>query len=125
MPPNNDHVRGANDHVRGASAPLTPLQYRFMRVLQKRLSDRPGVGPTYEELRVDLGLASKSGVARLVAACEERGRIARLPNRDRSLAVLVPVPEEGHPGVDILQAFSDRELLAEIQKRGLLSLVAS
>ena len=115
MPPNDDHVRGA-------SAPLTPLQYRFMRALQKRLSDRQGVGPTYEELRVDLGLSSKSGVARLVAACEERGRIARLPNRDRSLAVLCPVPEEGHPGLDILQAFSDRELLAEIQKRGLLSL---
>jgi SOS-response transcriptional repressor LexA len=96
------------------------MQFRFMLALQKRLEMRPEIGPSYEELRVDLGLSSKSGVARLVESCIERGRIKRLPNRDRSLVVLKPVNEGSRPGAELISSFTDRELLHEIQRRGLL-----
>ena len=101
-------------------APLTPMQYRFMLALQKRLAANPDIGPTFEELKSDLGLASKSGVARLVASCIERGRISKLPNRDRSLVVLVPVKEDEISSGNLIKSFSDRELIAECQERGLI-----
>jgi len=36
-----------------------------------------GVGPSYDEIAAALGLASKSGVARLIAALERDGLVAR------------------------------------------------
>jgi SOS-response transcriptional repressor LexA len=44
--------------------------------------------PSIEELRVSLGMASKSGVVRLLRQLEERGRIARLPLRSRAIRLL-------------------------------------
>lgn len=103
-----------------SSIPLTPMQRRFMLALQERLKARPDIGPSYDELREDLGLASKSGIFRLVRDCEARGRIARLGNTNRGLIVLRPVSDgEGSP-TDLLKAFSDRELLREVIARGLL-----
>lgn len=104
----------------GPAVPLTPMQRRFMLALQARLASRPGVGPTYEELREDLGLASKSGVARLVRECTDRGRVARIPRAERSLSVLVPVEGVDASRVGLLDAFSDIELLKEVVARGLL-----
>lgn len=107
--------------VGGESSSLTAMQFRFMLVLQKRMAECPDIGPTFEELRQDLGLSSKSGVARLVRACEERGRIARLPNKQRSIQILEPVSLDAVEMDFLIKSFSDKELLAEIQARGLLS----
>lgn len=101
--------------------PLTPMQYRFMRVLQARLAQRPDIGPTYAELMQDMGLRSKSGIARLVDECVERGRIRKLSNRDRSLVVVHPVSEGEVEPEDLLRSFSDRDILLEVQRRGLMS----
>jgi repressor LexA len=46
-----------------------------------------GVAPSYDEMKDALGLKSKSGVVRLVAALEERGLIRRLPFRKRSIVI--------------------------------------
>jgi repressor LexA len=43
------------------------------------------IAPTFDEIRTGLGLASKSGVHRLVTGLEERGLIKRLPHRARSI----------------------------------------
>ncbi len=43
------------------------------------------ITPTFDEIRAGLGLASKSGVHRLVCGLEERGLIKRLPHRARSI----------------------------------------
>lgn len=108
---------------RGATpAPLTPMQRRFMLALQSRLEARPDVGPTYEELRIDMGLASRSGIARLVKECEQRGRIRRRPYSERSLEVINPVLEyelvaEHRP---LIESFSDREIILEASRRGLI-----
>ena len=43
------------------------------------------VPPSFDEMRDALGLASKSGIHRLVSGLEERGYIRRLANRARLL----------------------------------------
>lgn len=52
-----------------------------------------GVTPSYEEMRLALGLGSKSGVHRLILALEERGHLRRLPNRARAVEILRPAIE--------------------------------
>lgn len=101
--------------------PLTPLQYRFMLALQNRLKASPDIGPTYADLMKDLGLKSKSGIARLVDECVERGRIQKSSNRDRSLTILHPVAEGEEAPHDLIKSFSDREIICEAQRRGLIS----
>jgi repressor LexA len=49
---------------------------------------REGVTPTMREIIAGLGLKSTSGANRLVNALVERGRIRRLPNRARGLALV-------------------------------------
>lgn len=46
-----------------------------------------GVPPSFDEMKDALGLRSKSGVHRIITALEERGKIVRLPNRARSIAI--------------------------------------
>ena len=105
-----------------SSIPLTPMQRRLMLALQARLAARPDIGATYEELREDLGLSSKSGVFRLVRECEERGRVERMPGTTRSVRVLVPVRDEDADVPTLLSSFSDVEILRETARRGLLQL---
>lgn len=96
-----------------------------MLALQARLDARPDVAPTFDELRLDLGLASKSSISRLLAGCEERGRIKRLAGRQRAIAVLSPVTmDEALATGDLMKSFSDRELMNEVSDRGLIRLSA-
>ena len=46
--------------------------------------------PTFDEMRDALGLASKSGIHRLVSGLEERGHIRRLANRARAIEIVKP-----------------------------------
>ena len=70
---------------------LTSRQADLLGVIGAGVS-RDGVVPTYDEMRVRLGLRSKSGVHRLVVALEERGYIRRIPNRARAIELLREVP---------------------------------
>lgn len=49
---------------------------------------REGRSPSFDQMTAKLGLASKSGVSRLIDALEERGCIVRLPNRARAISVV-------------------------------------
>ena len=66
---------------------LTKKQHELLLFIHKRLSE-DGVSPSFDEMKEALGLASKSGVHRLVSALEERGFIRRLAHRARALEVL-------------------------------------
>lgn len=66
---------------------LTKKQHQLLLFINKRLSE-DGVSPSFDEMKEALGLASKSGVHRLVSALEERGFIRRLAHRARALEVL-------------------------------------
>ncbi len=65
---------------------LTKQQKNLLLFINERLSD-DGIAPSFDEMRDALGLKSKSGVHRMVAALVERGFLERLPNRARALAV--------------------------------------
>lgn len=69
------------------SVGLTAKQKAMLAFLRSYIL-REGVAPTYHEMQVALGLASKSLVFRLVRALEERGAIRRLPNRNRSITLV-------------------------------------
>ena len=66
---------------------LTQKQHDLLIFIDKRLK-AGGVSPSYDEMKDALGLASKSGIHRLITALEERGFIRRLPHRARALEVL-------------------------------------
>jgi repressor LexA len=59
---------------------------KLLLFIHKRLT-KDGVSPSFEEMKLALGLKSKSGIHRLIEALEERGYLERLPNRARALEV--------------------------------------
>ena len=68
---------------------LTRKQSELLNYLSNHIKEH-GVPPSFEEMRAALGLASKSGVHRLVSGLEERGHIRRLANRARAIEILKP-----------------------------------
>ena len=71
---------------------LTAKQKALLLLIDRRIKEG-GVPPSYDEMKTELGLASKSGIHRLITALEERGFIRRLPNKARAIEVL-KVPSE-------------------------------
>lgn len=86
---------------------MTPHQKRVFEVVKARL-DRDGLAPTYEEIQAELGLSSKSAVARAVDALVEEGRLVKRIARARGLAI---------PRVNLTDV-STADLVAELEKRG-------
>ena len=69
---------------------LTRKQSELLTYLSDHMQQH-NVPPSFDEMRDALGLASKSGVHRLVSGLEERGYIRRLANRARAIEILKPV----------------------------------
>lgn len=95
---------------------LTAKQAEMLAFIERYKDAFDGVAPTFEEMKLGLGLASKSGVHRLLTALEERGYIRRLRDRVRALEV-VPPQERIHPGVSLM-AYPAEELIRELERRG-------
>ena len=74
---------------------LTQKQKDLLLLIDKKIKSE-GVPPSYDEMKDALGLASKSGIHRLITALEERGFIRRLPNKARALEVL-QLPQDSKP----------------------------
>lgn len=70
---------------------LTQKQKDLLLLIDTRIK-AVGVPPSYDEMKDALGLASKSGIHRLITALEERGFVRRLPNKARALEV-IKIPE--------------------------------
>jgi len=68
---------------------LTQKQSELLAFLTSHM-EMHDVPPSFDEMRDALGLASKSGIHRLVSALEERGYIRRLANRARAIEILRP-----------------------------------
>ena len=69
---------------------LTKRQKELLDYLTTH-AEKHDVPPSFDEMRDALGLASKSGIHRLVSGLEERGYIRRLANRARAIEILKPV----------------------------------
>jgi repressor LexA len=65
---------------------LTKKQHELLMFIHERIKES-GVSPSFDEMKEALGLASKSGIHRLITALEERGFLRRLPHRARALEV--------------------------------------
>ena len=73
---------------------LTRKQSELLTYLSDHMQQHD-IPPSFDEMRDALGLASKSGVHRLVSGLEERGYIRRLANRARAIEILKPVTATG------------------------------
>lgn len=74
---------------------LTAMQLETLAFITNYI-DGNGIPPSFDEIKDGLGLRSKSGIFRLVNALEERGKIHRLHNRARAIA-LGPAPVQRCP----------------------------
>lgn len=90
---------------------LTRRQDDILRYLDRYIA-KTGTAPSYVEIGAEFGLASKSGVKRLLDCLEERGAIRRLYGRARAIEIV-------RPRSSTLMRASDAELLAEVDRRGL------
>lgn len=90
---------------------LTRAQAELLSFLK-----RTPVTPSYVEMQQYLGLASKSGVHRLIEGLEERGFIERIRHRARAIRVL-DKPRSWHNPLD---EFSNGELMRELERRGVV-----
>ncbi|MCY3878490.1 MAG: transcriptional repressor LexA [Rhodobacteraceae bacterium] len=66
---------------------LTKRQLALLEIIDQKIQEY-GYSPSYEEMKEEMNLKSKSGVHRLIQALEERGFLRRLENRARALEVL-------------------------------------
>ena len=71
--------------------PLTRRQAETLRYIVGYQLAHGGVSPSYGEIMRALRLPSKSTVLRLLKALAERGRIRRLPRKERAIEVLHPI----------------------------------
>lgn len=65
---------------------LTRKQRDLLLFIHERMQEED-VAPSFEEMKIALGLKSKSGIHRLISGLEERGYIERLPHRARALEI--------------------------------------
>jgi SOS-response transcriptional repressor LexA len=89
--------------------PMTPVLARQLDAIRPLFVN--GVSPSYEEIKVAVGLTSKSGVNRLLHALRARGKLTFEYGVPRSVRLL----DEGSD----LARFSDAALLAEVERRAL------
>lgn len=83
-----------------------------------------GRAPKYDEMRIHCGLASKSGIHRMIVGLEERGYVVRHPDRWNSVhlagedelarqvvAAIMKLPPQARPVMrDILRTFAEASL---------------
>lgn len=95
---------------------LTQKQKDLLVLIDSRIKAK-GVPPSYDEMKDSLGLASKSGIHRLITALEERGFIRRLPNKARALEVLkLPTDLKAPKPLPITMAANDENEIPFVGK---------
>ena len=74
---------------------LTEKQHQLLSFLIEHQAEHD-ISPSFDEMREAVGLASKSGIHRLISGLQERGYIRKLANRARAIEIL------RHPGAATL-----------------------
>lgn len=86
---------------------LTAKQAQLLDFIKSSIEEA-GVAPSFEAMAAHVGLASKSGVFRLLGALEERGYITRMRNRARAISL-----------TSDLASVPAWMLIAELRERGI------
>lgn len=71
---------------------MSPQEHRCLETIRRLSAD--GVSPSYDEIRLHLGLASKCGVHRLVSALVAKGHLVQIEGRARSLKVVGEIDDQ-------------------------------
>ena len=66
---------------------LTEKQHQLLSFLIEHQAEHD-ISPSFDEMREAVGLASKSGIHRLISGLQERGYIRKLANRARAIEIL-------------------------------------
>ena len=69
---------------------ITPRQAECLDFVREYMDEMNGVAPSLEEIRVAMGLKTKSGAYRHLSKLEENGYIRRQPYVIRSIEVCAP-----------------------------------
>lgn len=67
---------------------MTEKQNELLVFIENYLAAHPRVAPTFNEMKIGLGLKSKSQVHRLIGCLEDRGCIRRLHGRRRAIELI-------------------------------------
>lgn len=89
-------------HAAAAPVGLSAKQRDCLVYIREFIADYEH-SPSYDQIRVALELASKSGVHRLLHKLQERGHVRFLPGRGRSIVLAEPVTE-AERGHDLAEA---------------------
>jgi len=89
---------------------MTPRERALVGFIESYTEANGGVSPSVDEMRLGIGLASKSGVARLLRSLQDAGVLRRRPGKVRPYELA---------GSARLATISDADLLAEVDRRGL------
>lgn len=96
---------------------LTPRQKQTLDFIRAEVAAK-GVPPTYEEIREELELSSKSGVARLIGSLTARGFITSCKRAQRSIALVdQSTPDTARLDDALCEIERLREALIEIEMR--------
>lgn len=74
--------------VRKGGMPMLTVKQRDLLLFVARYSRANGAAPSFDEMRIAMGVKSKSGIHRLVKSLEERRFVRCLPYRARSIEIL-------------------------------------
>lgn len=72
---------------------LTARQHALLLFIQRHIDAR-GHSPSFAEMGAALGSRSKSGITKAIEQLLERGYIARIPERWRSITVVRRIPDD-------------------------------
>ena len=67
----------------------TPAQQQVWRFITGYLEAHDGISPTFQEIRLALGIGSRQSVSDLLDRLEERGVLTRLRLHQRAIALIV------------------------------------
>lgn len=94
---------------------MTPKQKQLLEYFRDYV-ERHSLSPTFGEMQGFLGLASKSGVARIVDALVEQGYLARATTRTRHRNLVLSIPKDR--AIPSLISVPTSALQAELARRG-------
>ncbi|MDZ7905196.1 MAG: hypothetical protein U5N55_05040 [Cypionkella sp.] len=84
---------------------LTETQAKALEYITRYIEGSGGIAPSYEDIMLAMGMASKGGIHRIVTQLEKRGHITRLANSAAvdcaggvmTASVIVPQPKFSDP----------------------------
>jgi len=66
---------------------MTPKMKKLLDFISAQI-DEHGLASTFDDMVSHMGLKSKSGIHRMLTALEDKGKIARMHGRARSIAIV-------------------------------------